>query len=86
MAPQYKSQVTYIKMLSCRKQSVLIKAMDRFVKKILTGKILEIKEAKYKKSSGDFLNEKKSFASFRWRPVDGKTFVFYIQIISLLKR
>ena len=33
--------VTYMKMLSCRKQSVLIKAMDRFVKKIITGKMLE---------------------------------------------
>ena len=61
--------VEYLHILSCGKRY-------RFLKKKLSGKRSGINE--YKKSSGDFLKEKKSFASFRWRPVDGKTFVLYI--------
>ena len=61
--------VEYLHILSCGKKSVSIIAMYRFLKKNLSGKRPEINE--YKK-------EKKSFASFRWRSVDGKTFVLYI--------
>ena len=68
--------VEYLHILSCGKMSVSSIAMYRFLKKKLSVKRPEINE--YNKSSGDFLKEKKSFASFRWRPVDGKTFVLYI--------
>ena len=61
--------VEYLHILSCGKRSVSIIAMYRFLKKKLPT---------HKKSSWDFLKEKKSFASFRWRPEDGKTFLLYI--------
>ena len=70
--------VAQMQMLNFGKHPASIKAMDRFIKKILAGKRPELNEV------GDFLKEKKSFASFRWRPVDGKNFVFYIQLMSLL--
>ena len=66
----------YLKMLSCGKHPASSKVMDRFVKKIFSGKRPEVDKNEYKKSSGEFVKEKKSFASFRWRPVDGKSFVF----------
>ena len=76
----------YMKMWSFVKYPASSKAMDRFFKKIFSEKRPDVDEDQYKKSSGKFVEEKKSFASFRWRPVDGKTFVFYIQLISSLKR
>ena len=70
--------VAYMKMLRGGKHPAFSKAMDRFVNKIFSGKRLEVEEDENKKSSGKIVKEKKSFASFRWRPVDGKNFVFYI--------
>ena len=68
--------IAYLRMLACGKPSSSSKAKDRIVKKIIYGKRPEVEAEEDKKSNGRFVKQKKSFASFRWRPVDGKSFVF----------
>ena len=70
--------VAFMKMMSSGRHPASSKEMASFLRKIFSGKRPEVDKDEYKKSTGEIVKEKKSFASFRWRPVDGKSFVFYI--------
>ena len=77
--------VAYLKMLSGGKHPASILGMDRFVKKILSRQRTEATEEVNRNISAKSGKEKKSFASFRWRPVDGKTFVIYSKLLSFYR-
>ena len=59
----------YLKTLSIGKRPFTANAMDRYVKQLTFGKRAEVPNGDSK--CENCVREKKSFASFRWRPVDG---------------
>ena len=61
----------YMKVLTFGKRPNTAVAMDKFVKQLTLGKRAEIPDGQYDNLCENCAREKKSFASFRWRPADG---------------
>ena len=59
----------YLKTLSIGKRPFTANAMDQYLTNLTFGNQAEVPNEHTENE--DFVKEKKSFASFRWRPVDG---------------